>query len=145
MPLLDDVATYLDAQSTAFTILSASSGNLAKQVMLDSTPNPDTLTVLYETQGSPNDYTFSTATGGARVAIERPSFQILNRSTSYQTARTRSQTAYTILDGLAGQNLPTATGTLYLEIVAAQAPFFVQRDDNERYIVSTNFTVMKAV
>ena len=77
--------------------------------------------------------------------MERPSFQILSRSTAYQTARDRAQTAYTILDGLAGRNLPTATGTLYQEIVAVQAPFFLQRDDNDRFIVAANYNVRKNV
>jgi hypothetical protein len=113
--------------------------------MLDSTPNPNTLTVLYETAGVSNDYTFSSATGGANVEIERPSFQILSRSSAYQTARSRAETAYQIFDGLAGRTLPTATGTRYLEITAVQAPFSIGRDDNERWLVSTNYNVWKAV
>lgn len=142
--LLDDLATYLAAQSTAFAIFSGSTGNLAKAVALDATL-PDTITVIYETGGLGNEYVYSTATGGAKVANERPSFQIISRSTRYTTARTRAETAYTILDGLAGQTLPTATGTLYLEIVANQAPFSIGRDDNERYLVSSNYTARKAI
>ena len=145
MPLLDDIATFLDAQSTAFTLLSGTSGDLAKQIMLDHSAVSDTIAVLYETAGVANDYTFSTSSFSARVAMERPSFQILSRSTAYQTARDRAQTAYTILDGLAGRSLPTATGTLYQEIVAVQAPFFLQRDDNDCFIVAANYNVRKNV
>ena len=144
MALLDDIATYLAAQSTAFTVVSGTGGNLAKSVMLDAIL-PDTITVIYETAGLANEYVFSTATGTAGVANERPSFQILSRSTRYTTARTRAQTAYTVLDGLAGKSLPTATGTRYLEIVANQAPFLLQRDENERYIVATNYTARKEI
>lgn len=143
--LVDEIATYMAAQSTAFTILAGTGGNLAKQIMLDSTPNPDTLTVLYETPGGPTEYSFSTSTGTAQVEFERPSFQILSRSTAYKTARTRAQTAYTMFDGLAGKTLPTATGTRYLEITAVQPPFFLQRDDNDRFIVAVNFNVWKEV
>ena len=80
MPLLDDIATFLDAQSTAFTLLSGTSGDLAKTIMLDHPAVSDTIAVLYETGGSPNEYTFSTSTGTARVAIEKTSLQMLSRS-----------------------------------------------------------------
>ena len=133
------------AESTAFITLGGTSGNTAKQIMLDDTIAPNTVTVLYETGGGPNEYTFSTSTGTARVAFERPGLQILSRSTLYATARTRAETAYTILDGLSGRSLPTATGINYLEITAVQAPFFTGRDENDRYIVSTNYDVWKAV
>lgn len=143
--LLDDIATYLAAQSTAFTVLSGTAGNLAKQIMLDSSPVPETLAVLYETPGGPNDYTFSTSTGGANVDAETPGLQMLSRAAGYQTARNRAESAYTILDGLSGQTLPTATGVRYQEITANQPPFFLQRDENDRFIVAVNFTVKKAV
>ena len=145
MPLLDDIATFLDAQSTAFTLLSGTSGNLAKTISLDHEAVRDTIAVLYETGGSPNEYTFSTSSNSARVAIEKPSLQMLSRSSDYQTARNQAQVAYTILDGLAGRTLPTATGTRYLEITAVQSPFSLGRDDNDRSIISVNFNVWKQV
>ncbi len=145
MPLLDDIATFLDAQSTAFTLLSGTEGDLAKTIMLDHSAVSDTLPVLYESGGSPNTYTCSTTTGSARVAIEKPSLQMLSRSSDYQIARNRAQIAYTLLDGLAGQNLPTATGTLYHEITAVQTPFSIGPDDNDRPVISVNFDVWKQV
>ena len=145
MPLLDDIATFLDAQSTAFTLLSGTSGNLAKTISLDHSAVSDTIAVLYETGGAGNEYTFSTSSNSARVAIEKPSLQMLSRSSDYQTARNQAQVAYTILDGLAGRNLPTATGTRYLEITAVQTPFSLGRDDNDRPIISVNFNVWKQV
>ncbi len=77
--------------------------------------------------------------------FERPSFQVLSRSTVYTTAQTRAQTAYQMLNGVADRNLPTATGPRYLQITAVQPPFFLQRDENQRYIVSVNFDVWKEV
>jgi hypothetical protein len=145
MSVVDDIAAYLVASSTVFTKFASTGGNLAKQIMLDHQHAASTITVLYETAGSPNEYTFSTSTGKARVAFEKPGVQLLSRSTSYKTARSRAQTAYTLLDGVAGKNLPTATGTRYLEITAVQAPFFVSRDSNDRYIVSVNFETWKQV
>lgn len=145
MSLVDDIVGFLTTSSTQFTLNAGTSGgNISKQISLDGAA-PDTLTAVYETAGVANAYVMSTSTGSADVAFERPSFQILSRSTSYATARSRAQTAYTLLDGLAQRNLPTSTGTLYLEVVANQAPFFLQRDGNERFIVATNYTVRKQV
>lgn len=142
--LLDDVATYLDTQSTALAIFSGTTGNLGKSIALDVGTVPDTFVSLYETPGVPNGYTMSTGIR-ATVAYESPVLQVLSRSASYATARTNAQTVYTILDGLAGQNLPTSTGTTYLDFSAVQAPFLLQRDEHDRYIVSVNFNVRKQV
>ncbi len=146
MSLVDDIHAFLITESTAFTTLGGTSGgSLGKQIMLDDSITPDTVAVLYETAGGPNEYTFSSSTGRATVSFERPGLQILSRSTLYATAKIRAETAYTILDGLAGRNLPTTTGPRYLEITAVQAPFFLQRDENDRYIVSTNYLAWKEV
>jgi hypothetical protein len=96
---------------------------------------------LYDTQGFGNEYAFSTGTL-ADVAIKQPSMQILSRSTLYQTARDNAEIATQLLDGYSGP-LPTATGTQYLGIAAAQDPFFIGRDDNDRYLFSVNFNIMK--
>lgn len=141
--LLDDIATYLAAQSTAFTVFSGSAGNLAKSIALDVSPAPNTVTVLYETPGTAPGFSFSTA-ANATVEYESPTLQILSRSTSYETARDRAQTAYTTLNGLAA-TLPTSTGVRYLSIAAAQPPFLLQRDEHDRYIVAVNFNVQKEV
>lgn len=143
--MVDDVAAYLVAQSTAFTLLSGTAGDLGKMTMLDHAHVADTFAAVYETPGAGSEYAYSTSTGGASVIFERPSFQILSRSTIYPTARTRAETAYNLLDGLADKNLPVATGTRYLQVTAVQPPFFLQRDDNERYIVSVNFNAWKEV
>lgn len=142
--LLDDVATYLAGQSTAFTILAGTGGNLAKAKSLDHTPAPDTLTVLYETAGFGPVHTFSTSTGTATRDHERPGLQVLCRSTSYQTARNNADTVFTLLDGLAGTVLSTASGVTYRSIDAVQSPFFLQRDANDRTVISVNFNVGKS-
>lgn len=142
--LLDDVATYLDAQSTALTLLSGTGGNLAKAIALDATPAPGTLVALYETAGRGNGYTMSTG-AKATVAYESAGLQVLSRSTSYATARDNAETVYTTLDGLAGATLPTSTGTLYLDFSAVQPPFSAGRDNSDRHVVSVNFLVRKEV
>lgn len=144
MSMLDDVATYLAAQSTALTVLSGSAGNLAKAISLDHTPAPDTLVSLYETGGFAPAHAFTTASTGSVLVFEQPSLQCISRSSRYATARTNAQTVFDTLDGYAG-SLPTATGVRYLSIAADQSPFSIGRDKNDRFLVSVNFTVRKEV
>ena len=145
MSLVDDVATFLAATSTAFTVLSGTAGNLGKMIMLDHDHYADTFASLYETPGAASEFAFSTATGTVETVFERPSFQMLSRSTTFTIAKSQAETAYTLLDGMADRLLPTATGTRYLQITAVQPPFYLQRDENDRYIVSVNFDVWKEV
>lgn len=140
MALLDDLATYLAAQSTALTV--GATGNLVKAINLDAAPVPDTLVSLHETQGVFGSYAFSTG-AGAEVITERPRVQVYSRATAYQTARTNAQTVYTILNGIS-KNLPTSTGTSYFSIEAAGPPFSVGRDSADRFVVSVIFDIEKA-
>ena len=111
--------------------------------MLDHAHVADTFASIYETPGAGTEYAYSTSTGAAARVFQRPSFQILSRSTTFTIAKSQADTADALLDGLADRNLPTATGTRYLQITAAQPPFFLQRDENDRFIVSQNFDVWK--
>ena len=138
--LLDDVATYLAANSTALSV-GGTTGSLSKAQMLDT--QPDTLVALFETGGLASVFTFSTTTGSVTRQYEQPGLQVLSRSTSYQTARNNAETVHTLLDGLNDTKLPTSTGVRYLEIVANQAPFYTGPDGNGRFIISTNYAVKK--
>jgi len=144
MPLLDDIATYMAAQSTAFTILSGTAGNMTKGFMPDAAPAPDTCTALYETGGLPPTHTFSTAAYGT-LYFENPRLQVLTRSSSYVTARDLADKAFKLLDGVTGTVLPTSAGSLYIDISAVQSPFSIGRDENNRHLISVNFDVMKTV
>ena len=140
--LLDDVTTYLDAQSTALKKLAGTTGNLSKAFMGDAAPTPDTIVTLYETGGTDPIHVFTT--GGQTRWYEQPTLQALSRSTSYQTARDNAEVVFTKLDGLANTLLPTATGVFYLSIDAIQSPFSIGRDANNRHLVSVNFSIVKA-
>lgn len=142
MPLLTDILTYLDAQSTAFKKLSASTGNLVLTALLDRTPSPDTLTALYETGGSSPNWVF----GSTNPAYETAGLQVISRSSRYATARSRAYLAYRILGGIKNQYLPTSTHStkcLYLDCNPDQPPFSLGPDQNDRWLVSVNFTVHK--
>ena len=139
MSLVDEIADYLVAASTVFTLFESTSGDLAKMIALDHDHAGDTMTVVYETPGSASEFAFSTSTGAATVVFDRPSFQILSRATTWTEAKDRADTAHSLLNGLTDRSLPTATGTRYLQIVGVQPPFYLQRDENDRYIVSSNY------
>lgn len=138
--MLDDVATYLAAQSTTLSKLSGTGGNLSRAVM-PSTMAPDTIVTLYETAGTGPYDEFSTGSGSTMV-YEAPILQVLSRSTSASTARTNAYIVFDLLHGYTGK-LPTSTGTVYLSIAALQSPFQADIDDNHRFIYSVNFAVMK--
>ncbi len=131
--LLDDTATYLAANTTRL-----SSTTLTKSFMPES---PSTVTTLYESAGLFPLHFFSTSTGTREY--EQPALQAISRSTSYQTARAVAEDVFTILDNVAGSNLPTSTGPLYVRIDAVQSPFFIDRDQNDRFRIGVNFNIIK--
>ena len=132
--ILDDVGTYLAAQSTRLTV----GVNLTKSFMPDT---PSTVTTLFETGGSAPLHAFTTGTGTRYY--ERPGLMIHSRSTDYQTVRTTMEAVFTILDGYNNATLPTSSGTHYAVIDAAQSPFLIHRDSNDRFVMSVNFNVTK--
>lgn len=140
--LLDDTATYLGANSTRFTV----GADLHKGFLPETTGENSTAlqAALFETGGlSPLHY-FSTTTGFVTRKYERPGLQALVRAKDYQFARAAIEDVFTVLDGVANTNLPTATGPEYVMIDAAQSPFLVNRDKNDRFILGVNFLITKA-
>ena len=131
--ILDDVATYLESNSTRLN-----RSNLTRGFMPE---NPSTVATVFETGGYTPIHFYSTGT--QTRAYERPGLMIHTRSTDQQTARTFAEVVFTILDGVHDRGLPTTTGTHYVEIGAVQSPFLVGRDQNDRYIFSVNFDVTK--
>ncbi len=137
MPVLDDIAVKLVADVAGFGKFSGTTGNVGRGINLD-TIAPDTFVSLYDTQGFESSFTFSTSST-VSVAFEQPGLQILSRSVSYVTARDNAVLAHQVLDGFSG----TLSGTRYLSITAAQTPFFIGRDANDRPMFSVNFNIMK--
>ena len=131
MTVLDDVATYLVAQTTL--TVGNTTGTLQKAVMLDEYSN--TVSVLYETGGLPSVHSFSTA-NPVTVVYDQPSFQLIARSTSYVTASSAARLVHDTLDGL---GLTALGATTYLSVDAQQRPFPIGRDDSERHLISVNF------
>lgn len=138
MTILDDVAAYIEANTTGWTV-GGTTGNLSLGQMLDS--QPDTQVALYVQPGLQTAYAFSTSAQVDRV-YEQPNLQALSRSTSPALAESNLIRIYNLLDGLANTTMGT---TRYLEFEAVQPPFQLGRDENERHMWSVNFTVKKDV
>jgi hypothetical protein len=132
--ILDDVATYLAANSTRLTV----GVNLTKGYMPAS---PASVVTIFETPGLPPINQFST--GDLYRVYEQPSMMIHSRSTDYQTGRLVMEDVFTILDGVANRGLPTSSGVWYAGIDAVQSPFDLGQDSNDRHIMSVNFNVQK--
>jgi len=133
--LLDDIATYLAASSTRFGV------GISLTVSIQPAA-PGTLTSLYEAGGVSPVHYFST--GAQTREFERPSMQVIARSTSYQVARANIEEVFTLLDGIHDRGLPTTTGTHYQSVDAIQSPFPLGRDENERWRLAVNFTITKS-
>ncbi len=132
--IIDDIAQYLETNSTRLTV----GVNLTKSFMPE---NPNEVTTIYETGGSGPLNAFST--GGGNRFYEQPSIMIHSRSTDYQVVRAVMEDVFTILDGVNNTPFPTSTGTHYGSIDAVQSPFQIDRDRNDRFILSINFDVIK--
>lgn len=131
--VLDEMTTYLAAQGV---------GTVGTDLFAGLLPDtPDACVALLETGGMPAAHTVGGGGAGSAV-FERPSIQVICRGAKhdYAAARAKAGTAFTKLDGLANTTL---SGTRYLSIFAAQPPFLIGRDENERPLVGFNVEVAK--
>ena len=138
MAILDDLATYIDSQSTRYTLLSGTGGNLSKGDMPDK---PDTMTTLYVTGGLPTLSSWSTGEQDDRQ-FTRWRIQILSRSTAPAVAQENCNKIFSMIDGL-HRNLPTSTGRAYGRIDAVAPPFDIGKDGNQRHLTSSNYDIWR--
>lgn len=129
MGMVEDVATYLDTNSTRFT--------LGTNLFLNYLPSePNRAASIIETAGLPPARVF----GSTSVAWEQGRVQLACRSTSSATARADVDAAFTVLEGVQNQTL---TSNLFLRVSAAQSPFLLERDAQNRVVFAVNFDVWR--
>jgi len=129
--VLDDLAVYIYAQSTVWTI-----GNKLVKGRLPDTP--DTCVALIEVLGfEPPINVFSASNV---YHWERPQVQIISRAgrDDYQTARTNAETIYKMLRNVY-QTTSGINGTKYHWIAIRSSPHYQGEDDNSRHHIT--FTV----
>lgn len=130
--LLTDMGVYLNA-----TYAASYSGKFAlgTNLFLSLLPEtPDVCMAVYEQGGGPPVFTFGT------TQIVQPTMQVITRHTSYETGRTDAQELFEIFVDLAEQ---TINSVKYHRIEPVSSPALFQRDNNNRVLFTTNFTVMR--
>ena len=134
MSVLTDIGTYLNAAS-----ISTQDLTLGTNLFLGRLPEtPDTCVGVIQTAGVAPTDTFGTSF----PPLETQGPQTLVRATTYATAEAL---AVDVMKSLASVDNQTLTSTLYLKIEAQQSPFALERDAQERLIMSCNYNVIKAV
>lgn len=130
MGMAEDLATYLDNQSTRFTI--------GTNLFINDLPHePGTCSALIEQPGIAPRYTIGNST---KPAWENPGFQMTFRSTSSTKGRANAQAAWDVLESVANQAL---SGTTFMRVNLTQSPFFLRRDAQDRAIFAFNGVCMR--
>lgn len=141
--LLDELALHVVTQSTRYAVAPSTTkipiwkgGFRADQ--------PNTAISLYETGGVGPLFTYN------GITLERPSIQIISRSTSYVTARGNAWEVYQILMLVGNDALPLSTSTgastvNYVTITPNQSPFDMGTDARDRHQISCNYVIEKAL
>lgn len=144
MPLLDDLKTYLIAQSVGIV------GSVTAGVVPPLSPAgiyvgqmPDVVNaglVLFEYAGAAPDFVLDDPT----VHVEHPRFQLLVRHPTFATGRALMETAYNKLSRIVNQTLGS---TKYLRVASLQPPFQLDppQDAQGRWEWRCNFQASKAL
>ena len=127
--LLDDISDFLVGNGLGAPVQKAQLVEL-----------PDTALALRETGGFPTEHRMGTTNGNGRAILDQPTLQVVTRAKDYPTAMSLARLAYQILDGARDQ---TINGLLYHFIRALQQPFFLMRDDNQRYLCAFNIHITR--
>lgn len=141
MPVLDEISGYILSNSTRF---KAGGSTGTKVPLWKSTLPPDqanTSIGLFEAGGPGPVYTHN-----GTLYTERPSLQVISRSTSYATARDNAEHIYTLLGAVTNVLVAktTSTGdTTYVSITPVQSPFDMGQDAEERNLISCNYIAEK--
>jgi hypothetical protein len=135
MAVCDDLAAHVEGLAIVTRGTDMFLGRLPTE--------PSECCALVEYSGDPplRNQSEGAARSGAQSG-ERPRVQLLCRATDYDTGRSLIQSIWQALDGIVNQ---TVNGTFYVRVSAINSPFFLMRDDNERWIFAANFSVTKAV
>lgn len=126
--LLDDIGSFV-ASAASLTLGT----NLFLSLLKDQ---PDEATAIYEFAGESPAY----GMGQDLPALYKPRIQVITRSLSYPTARSRMETIWQALQGLRDESI---SGTYYLAVNALGQPEQIGRDSLQRERMMANFQVWK--
>jgi len=141
MPVLGELTAHVVNASTRFA-LGASSTAVPLWESQFPSDETDTAISFYESGGPAPMYTQSA------LSYERPTVQVISRSTSYVTARDNAEHVFSLLAAIENQDITksTSTGvTNYITVSPVQSPFDMGRDAEQRAQISCNYQVQKEV
>lgn len=133
--ILTELSTYILANSTTW-VAGPSTGVV--QVWKGRFPSvaANTSVALFEAGGIEPNYTYS------GLNHERPTVQVISRSTSYETARDNANVIYVLLGGTDNATLSSVE---YAKVTPSQSPFDIGTDADGRTMISCNYIADKAV
>ncbi len=128
--LLPELGTYLQ---------TAGIGTLGTDLFLGLLPpTPDNCVCIAEYGGMAPEHDMGTLA----LRYEFPRVQVLVRNTSYATGMLKARD---IMGDMAAVANSTMSGVNYFGIDAIQSPFFLNKDDNGRWVCACNYQVFKGV
>lgn len=125
----DDLAGYLDANSVG-TLAAATGWSISFGM---EPASPETAITLYDTGGLEPDTD--------QLDVLRPSIQVRVRGSDYRAAYAKQ---VAIRDLLHAMPETVIEGTLYLAVTASSDILSIGRDDNDRFILTANYRVMRS-
>jgi hypothetical protein len=130
--VMDDIATYLAANTTVFALGT----NLFKGRF--GPDMPSTCVCLQEILG----FEPPAETYGSKVNVERPQIQIISRAgtNAYNTARSNAETAYKVLR----EATTSIGGVKYYLLDIRSTPHYLGEDDNSRHMIAFTIDVWKS-
>lgn len=128
--ILEEITSLLQAEDIGTT--EGSSPTLMFNGLTDL---PDTQTAVWEYGGGAPAH----VKGQQAPILEYPRVQIVTRAKSYLAVRDKAERIYRLLDGFSGK----IDGVTYAQIRALQQPFFLSRDDKNRFLIVCNYSITK--
>lgn len=127
MALLEDIGTYLEAESI---------GTQGTDLFIGMMPDePDNCVAIYQYSGLAPVKAMTIVPG--EYVMEQPRVNVMVRNSSFQNAQAKAQAVFDALGGYSAGNI--------LFIDALQSPYQLGPDQNNRQLIGCNFEVTKAI
>ena len=134
MPVLDALAAYLQIQGQ---------GMPGEDIFLSRLPDGpgsiDRCAALIEYQGTAPEFTHDIS--GIAYNNARVQLTVRDAPSEYAAARAWAETINQALARIVNQTL---SGVFYLAVIPLSEPFLMRRDELDRPIIASNFSILKA-
>lgn len=136
MSFITDIRDYLVAASTNLQTGSSTGSSIPVFISRMPADGPDTMVSMIPSGGPGPLYTHQ-----GSMAITRPSFQVIVRSSGRERAHELALQIHDTLGTVTNLTLPSSSGAEYLTITPMQFPADMGDDSLERPLVTCNYLV----